>query len=62
LSITGQMQVRGEVQPPGVHTPDECISAPRYIEELAKRGVRIRQVVAEAPRAESRGSRTERVR
>jgi lysine 6-dehydrogenase len=62
LSITGQMQVRGEVQPPGVHTPDECVPAPRYIEELAKRGVRIRQVVAEAPRAESRGSRTERVR
>jgi lysine 6-dehydrogenase len=51
LSITGQMQARGEVQPPGVYTPDECIPAPRYIDELAKRGVRIRQVVAEAPRA-----------
>jgi lysine 6-dehydrogenase len=62
LSITGQMQVRGEVKPPGVHTPDECVPAPRYIEELAKRGVRIRQVVAEAARTDSRGSRTERVR
>jgi lysine 6-dehydrogenase len=50
LSITGQMQVRGEIRPPGVHTPDECVPAPRYIDELAKRGVRIRQVVAEATR------------
>jgi lysine 6-dehydrogenase len=54
LSVTGQMQVRGEVQPTGVHTPDECVPAPRYIEELAKRGVRIRQVVAEAGRPEGR--------
>ena len=54
LSVTGQMQVRGEVQPAGVHTPDECVPAPRYIEELAKRGVRIRQVVAEASRVEGR--------
>lgn len=54
LSVTGQMQVRGEVQPAGVHTPDECVPAPRYIEELAKRGVRIRQVVAEAGRPEGR--------
>jgi lysine 6-dehydrogenase len=62
LSITGQMQVRGEVRPPGVHTPDECVPAQRYIDELAKRGVRIRQVVAEAPRMAGRGSRVERVR
>ena len=61
LSVTGQMQARGEVQPLGVHTPDECVPAPRYIEELAKRGVRIRQVVAEASRVEGR-SRVERVR
>ena len=27
LSITGLMQARGEVTPPGVHTPDECIPA-----------------------------------
>jgi lysine 6-dehydrogenase len=60
LSITGQMQARGEVQPPGVRTPDECVPAPRYIAELAKRGVRVRQVVSEA-RIE-RGARVERVR
>ena len=41
LSITGQMQARGEVQPPGVHTPDECIPGSRYIDELKKRGIDI---------------------
>jgi lysine 6-dehydrogenase len=41
LSITGQMQARGEITPPGVHTPDECIPPQRYIDELAKRGVMI---------------------
>jgi lysine 6-dehydrogenase len=41
LSITGQMQVRGEITPPGVHTPDECVPPQRYIEELGKRGIRI---------------------
>jgi lysine 6-dehydrogenase len=61
LSITGQMQVRGEVKPPGVHTPDECVPAPRYIEELAKRGVRVRQVAAQERRAR-RGARAERVK
>ena len=44
LAITGLMQARGEVKPFGVHTPDEAIPAARYIEELAKRGVEIRQV------------------
>ncbi len=43
LSITGQMQVRGDVKPAGVHTPDECIPAKPYIDELAKRGVDIRE-------------------
>jgi lysine 6-dehydrogenase len=43
LSITGQMQARGEVKPAGVHTPDECIPAEKYISELAKRGVMIRE-------------------
>jgi lysine 6-dehydrogenase len=42
LSITGQMQVRGEVKPAGVHTPDECIPGEKYISELKKRGVDIR--------------------
>jgi len=41
LSITGQMQARGEVQPNGVHTPDECVPGDKYIEELRKRGVNI---------------------
>ncbi|SRR5579883_356302 len=44
LSITGQMQARGEIIPPGVHTPDECVPAERYIAELARRGINIRQV------------------
>jgi lysine 6-dehydrogenase len=44
LSITGQMQVRGQVRPAGVHTPDECMPAREYIEELAKRGVTIREI------------------
>jgi lysine 6-dehydrogenase len=43
LSITGQMQASGEVKPAGVHTPDECIPAEKYISELAKRGVSIRE-------------------
>ncbi len=43
LSITGQMQARGEISPAGVHTPDECVPAERYIAELAKRGVDIRE-------------------
>ena len=43
LSITGQMQASGEITPPGVHTPDECIPAAKYITELAKRGVKIRE-------------------
>ena len=44
LSITGQMQARGEVAPAGVHTPDECMPAERYIAELAKRGVNIKPI------------------
>src|SRR5437762_1484271 len=30
LSITGMMQVRGDVKPAGVHTPDECVPAEPY--------------------------------
>jgi lysine 6-dehydrogenase len=44
LSITGQMQARREITPPGVHTPDECMPAAKYIAELAKRGVNIREI------------------
>ncbi|HEX4469406.1 MAG TPA: saccharopine dehydrogenase C-terminal domain-containing protein [Gemmatimonadaceae bacterium] len=43
LSITGMMQVRGEVKPAGVHTPDECVPPARYVEELGKRGIQIKQ-------------------
>ena len=46
LAITGVMQVRGQIQPPGVHTPDECVPAEAYIAELAKRGVMIRSISA----------------
>lgn len=46
LSITGQMQARGEITPAGVHTPDECVPAEKYIEELGKRGVEIRVSVS----------------
>jgi lysine 6-dehydrogenase len=42
LSITGQMQARGEIPLKGVHTPDECVPAEKYISELARRGVNIR--------------------
>jgi lysine 6-dehydrogenase len=46
LSITGQMQARREVGAPGVYTPDEAMPAKKYIEELAKRGVMIRETVS----------------
>ncbi|HEX6806710.1 MAG TPA: saccharopine dehydrogenase C-terminal domain-containing protein [Gemmatimonadaceae bacterium] len=44
LSITGQMQAKGDITPAGVHTPDECVKAATYVAELAKRGVKIREV------------------
>ena len=43
LSITGQMQVRGQVTPPGVWTPDECMPAQAYISELRARGIDIKE-------------------
>ena len=43
LSITGQMQASGQVTPPGVWTPDECIPAELYIAELRKRGMDVRE-------------------
>jgi lysine 6-dehydrogenase len=46
LSITGQMQARGEIGKTGVYTPDECVPAEKYIAELAKRGVAIRELSA----------------
>ena len=44
LAITGMMQVRKQVTGTGVLTPDEAVPAERYIAELAKRGINIRQI------------------
>jgi lysine 6-dehydrogenase len=44
LSITGQMQVTGEISKKGVRTPDECVPAQRYIDELAKRGIVLKPI------------------
>jgi lysine 6-dehydrogenase len=43
LSITGQMQADGRVTEKGVHTPDEAMPFQAYVDELAKRGVRIEE-------------------
>ncbi|MCU0617570.1 MAG: saccharopine dehydrogenase NADP-binding domain-containing protein [Gemmatimonadaceae bacterium] len=43
LSITGQLQATGVIRP-GVHTPDECMPAERYLRLLAERGVHVEQV------------------
>jgi len=44
LSITGQMQAQGEIRNAGVFTPDEAVPPQKYIDELAKRGVMIREM------------------
>ena len=44
LAITGVMQVDGRITAKGVHTPDEAVPFGPYVEELAKRGVVIREV------------------
>jgi len=46
LSITGQMQARGDITLKGVHTPDECVPASQYIAELQRRGVNIKEITA----------------
>jgi lysine 6-dehydrogenase len=43
LSITGQMQARGQVGPAGVWTPDECMPAVEYIAELRARGIDLKE-------------------
>ena len=43
LSITGQMQVRGQVKPAGVWTPDEGMPGVEYISELRARGIDVRE-------------------
>ena len=44
LAITGIMQVRQQVAGAGVLTPDEAIPPELYIAELAKRGIKIREI------------------
>ena len=46
LSITGQMQARGQVGPAGVWTPDECMPADAYIGELRARGIELLESVS----------------
>ncbi len=44
LSITGQMQVDGRVTVKGVHTPDEAMPFCSYVDELARRGLRVEEL------------------
>lgn len=44
LAITGLMQADGRVTEKGVHTPDEAMPFQPYVDELAKRGVMIREL------------------
>lgn len=46
LSITGQLQAEGAIKPAGVYTPDECMPGERYVTELGRRGILIRQTVS----------------
>jgi len=45
LAITARMQARRELGPPGVWTPDECVPAEPYLAELARRGIRVTELV-----------------
>ena len=44
LSVTGQMQASGVITAKGVHTPDECVPAEKYIEALGRRWIRIHEI------------------
>jgi len=44
LAVTGLMQVDGRIAAHGVHTPDEAVPFAPYVDELAKRGVEIREM------------------
>jgi lysine 6-dehydrogenase len=44
LAVTAQMQVRRELGPPGVRTPDECVPADKYLAALAKRGIVVKEL------------------
>lgn len=52
LSITGQLQVGGKTRSPGVFTPDLAMPAELYIDELARRGIRIQHRVESLIRSE----------
>jgi lysine 6-dehydrogenase len=43
LAITGLLQLDGRIAAKGVHTPDECVPAAPFVEELAQRGVVIEE-------------------
>ena len=44
LAVTGLMQVDGRIAARGVHTPDEAVPFAAYVDELAKRGIEIREI------------------
>jgi lysine 6-dehydrogenase len=44
LAITGLMQVDGRIAEQGVRTPDQAVPYQSYVDELARRGVNIREV------------------
>jgi lysine 6-dehydrogenase len=44
LAITGLMQVDGRIAEQGVRTPDQAVPYQSYVDELARRGVSIREV------------------
>jgi lysine 6-dehydrogenase len=46
LAITALMQADGRIDRAGVHTPDRAVPADAYIDELARRGVRIERTAA----------------
>jgi len=43
LSITGQLQAGGRIEP-GVHTPDQAVPYREYVDALARRGVTIQEL------------------
>ena len=45
LAITALMQVDGRIESKGVFTPDECVPASTYLEELNTSGVEVRRVL-----------------
>ncbi|HUF30095.1 MAG TPA: saccharopine dehydrogenase C-terminal domain-containing protein [Gemmatimonadaceae bacterium] len=44
IAITGQMQAWGQVRGAGVLTPDEAVPADRYVDELRKRGIVVKEI------------------